>query len=57
MENILIEFQTESTRHFVPHSACFMGFVWEKNVPDTNGKELSPTVDKIREEYLDGLNE
>jgi len=29
----------------------------KKNVPDTNGKELSPTVDKIRAEYLDGLQE
>jgi len=26
-------------------------------VPDTNGKELSPTVDKIRAEYFDGLQE
>ena len=57
MENILIEFQTESTHTFAPHSACFMEFVWEKSVPDTNGKELSPTVDTIRAEYLDGLQE
>jgi hypothetical protein len=46
MENILIEFQIESTHHFASHSDCFMGFVRGKNVPDTNGRELSPTIAK-----------
>jgi len=38
MESILIEFQTESTHQFAPHSACFMGFVWEKTCLTQMGK-------------------
>jgi hypothetical protein len=46
MENIQTEIQKASAHHFAPHSTCFMGLVGENNVPETNSKGFSPTVDK-----------